>query len=180
MQEPDTHNLSRFVEAQADCYQAALAEIRNGEKQTHWMWFIFPQYAGLGISATSQRYAIKSQAEAHSYLAHPIIGPRLLECASALLAVQSRTATQIFGEPDDAKLKSSCTLFAYVSPHDSVFHQLLAKYFTGTRDERTLELIRADSAKAMHEGADLGDFEPSDPAKALEIERKLNAKGKPR
>jgi uncharacterized protein (DUF1810 family) len=137
----DPHNLNRFLEAQADDYEQALAEIRRGRKESHWMWYVFPQFAGLGFSATSQRYAIKSRAEAEAYLAHPVLGTRLRECAEVALRVEGKTAHQIFGSPDDMKLKSCATLFAAVSPDQSVFHQLLDRYYDGQRDARTLELL---------------------------------------
>jgi uncharacterized protein (DUF1810 family) len=109
------------------------------------MWYVFPQFDGLGFSSMSKRYAIKSVAEAEAYIAHPILGPRLVECADAVLAVEGKTATQIFGSPDDVKLKSSATLFACVSPAGSAFHRLLDKYFQGGRDEKTLRLVSARS-----------------------------------
>lgn len=138
----DPHNLSRFLEAQHGSFPIALSEIRQGRKQSHWMWFVFPQYVGLGISPTSQRYAIKSLAEAEAYLSDPVLGPRLMECAQALLDVDGGSAHEIFGSPDDIKLKSSATLFAHVSPPDSVFERVLDKYFRGERDDKTLRLLR--------------------------------------
>ena len=137
----DPFNLQRFLEAQHATYDEALAEIRGGRKQSHWMWFIFPQYTGLGGSEMAMRYAIHSKAEAEAYLSHPLLGPRLLECAEAALAVPAGSASEIFGYPDDLKLKSCATLFAEVSPADSVFERLLGKYFAGERDERTLQLL---------------------------------------
>lgn len=137
----DPHDLARFVEAQEDVYAEALSEIRSGRKRSHWMWFIFPQYAGLGFSSTSKRYAIKSLAEAKAYLSHPVLGPRLLECAEAVMGVTGRTAYELFGTPDDMKLKSCATLFESVSPPDSVFQRLLSKYFHGDRDEKTQSQI---------------------------------------
>ena len=139
----DPHDLSRFVEAQQGSYQTALSEIRQGQKRSHWMWFVFPQYVGLGISPTSLRYAIKSVAEAEAYLKEPVLGPRLVECTQALLEVEGRSAHEIFGSPDDSKLKSSVTLFAHVSPPDSVFERVLDKYFRGERDGKTLRLLGA-------------------------------------
>jgi uncharacterized protein (DUF1810 family) len=120
-----------------------LAEIRDGRKLTHWIWYIFPQYEGLGFSATSKLFAIKSHVEAVSYLQHPILGPRLLECFEAVLKVDGRTALEIFGSPDDMKLRSSATLFATVSPAGSVFHQLMEKYFDGEVDAKTVSLMKA-------------------------------------
>lgn len=137
----DPHDLDRFVRAQEHDYADALAEIRAGRKQSHWMWYVFPQVAGLGYSAASQRYAIKSRAEAEAYLRHPILGPRLVEIAEAALSVEGRSARAIFGSPDDLKLKSSATLFAQVAPAGSVFERLLAKYFAGERDEQTRRLL---------------------------------------
>lgn len=139
---PDPFDLNRFVLAQADVYETVLTEIKRGRKRSHWMWFAFPQFAGLGVSATSQHYAIKSLDEARAYLAHPLLGPRLVECAEALLAVEGRTAHDIFGSPDDMKLRSCATLFALVSPVDSAFQRLLERYYGGERDERTLRLLR--------------------------------------
>jgi len=137
----DSFDLERFVRAQEADYQRALAEIRSGRKRSHWMWYVFPQVAGLGMSATSQRYAIKSLAEARAYLAHSILGARLTEIAEAVLNVQGRTAHEMFGSPDDLKLKSSATLFSLVSPADSVFHRIIDKYFEGRRDEKTLAVV---------------------------------------
>jgi uncharacterized protein (DUF1810 family) len=129
------------VRAQENDYERALSEIRGGRKRTHWMWYIFPQLDGLAFSATSKHYAIKSLAEAKAYLDHPLLGTRLLECAEAVLRVEGRSATEIFGTPDDLKLRSCATLFACVSSADSVFDRLLAKYHRGERDGRTLELL---------------------------------------
>lgn len=137
----ERHDLSRFLDAQAPVYANALAEIRAGRKQSHWMWFIFPQYAGLGISATSAHYAIRSVAEAEAYLRHPVLGARLVECAEAVLHVEGRTAHDIFGSPDDLKLRSCATLFAQVSPPGSVFARLLARCFPDGPDPRTLRLL---------------------------------------
>jgi uncharacterized protein (DUF1810 family) len=140
---PDRHNLDRFLRAQKHDYDRALAEVRAGSKQSHWMWYIYPQFEGLGFSSTSQRYAIKSLDEARAYLDHPILGARLREVAEAALAVEGRSAHDIFGSPDDMKLRSCATLFAQVSPPGSVFHRLLEKYFEGRPDPRTLELLRS-------------------------------------
>ena len=138
---PDPFSLVRFVEAQEGVYERALSEIRAGQKRSHWMWFIFPQYDGLGFSDISKRYAVKNLAEAAAYLRHPLLGPRLLECAAATLAIEGRSAAGIFGSPDDLKLRSCATLFARASPPGSVFERLLDKYFKGEPDERTLQLI---------------------------------------
>jgi uncharacterized protein (DUF1810 family) len=137
----DPHDLDRFVRAQAGDYDRALAEIRDGRKRSHWIWYIFPQFAGLGSSPMSQRYAIRSRAEAEAYLAHPVLGPRLVACAEAALAVEGRSAREVFGSPDDLKLRSCATLFASVAPPGSVFEQILDKYYGGMRDESTLRLM---------------------------------------
>ena len=137
----DPYILSRFVQAQEGVYEQALTEIRSGRKRSHWMWFIFPQFEGLGFSETSRRYSIKSAAEAEAYLCHPVLGPRLVECAKAALSVEGRSAFDIFGSPDDFKLRSCATLFASVSPAGSVFERLLDAYFQGRRDDKTLRLL---------------------------------------
>ena len=137
----DPYDLNRFVLAQRADYDEALLEIKRGRKSSHWMWYIFPQFEGLGFSTTSRLYSIKSVAEAVAYLAHPILGPRLKECAEAVLYVEGRSAHEIFGSPDDMKLRSCATLFAHVSPPGSVFHQMLDKYFQGRPDRKTLELL---------------------------------------
>jgi uncharacterized protein (DUF1810 family) len=136
----DPHDLSRFVLAQEDDYEQALAELRSGRKRSHWMWYIFPQFDGLGFSSISKRYSIKSIAEAEAYLRHPVLGPRLAECAEAVLRIEGRSASEIFGSPDDVKLRSCATLFACVSPAGSVFERLLDKYYGGQRDGQTLRL----------------------------------------
>ena len=138
----DPYDLDRFIEAQKTCYERALAEIRGGDKRSHWMWYIFPQLSGLGFTPTSQKYSIRSLGEAEAYLAHPALGPRLVECAEAALAAPGSSAHDIFGSPDDWKLRSSATLFALVSPPGSVFQQLLDEYFHGERDQKTLELLK--------------------------------------
>lgn len=136
----DPHNLQRFVDAQSPIHDQALAEIRAGQKRAHWMWYVFPQYAGLGSSPTSREFAIGSIAEAKAYLRHAVLGPRLVECAEALLLVEGRSAHQIFGA-DDVKLRSCATLFARVSPPGSAFHRLLDRFFGGEPDSTTLSLI---------------------------------------
>jgi len=140
----DPYHLNRFIDAQELNYRSALAEITAGRKISHWMWYVFPQYDGLGFSATSRHYAIKSPVEAEAYLGHPVLGPRLGECVDALLSVTGKTAHEIFGSPDDLKLKSCMTLFAHISAEGSAFDQVLARYFEGQRDSRTLELVRVD------------------------------------
>jgi uncharacterized protein (DUF1810 family) len=140
----DPHDLNRFVEAQEGVYEQALAEIRAGRKRSHWMWFIFPQIDGLGSSPTARRYAIRTRAEAEAYLAHPVLGPRLVACAGAAAVVPgTASALDVFGAPDDMKLRSSATLFACVSPEGSVFHRVLDRYFRGERDPATLRLLDA-------------------------------------
>lgn len=143
----DTYELERFVRAQDGVYEQALTEITHGRKRSHWMWFIFPQFAGLAMSPTSQHFAISSLGEARAYLAHPTLGPRLQQCATALLSVESRTAHEIFGFPDDMKLRSSATLFAAATSSGSVFQALLEQYFGGAADERTLQLIAEAAAR---------------------------------
>jgi uncharacterized protein (DUF1810 family) len=140
----DHYDLERFVRAQQGDYEQALSEIRGGRKRSHWMWYIFPQFDGLGFSSTAKRYSIKSVEEAKAYLDHPVLGPRLLECAEAVIRVESRSATEIFGSPDDLKLRSCATLFACVSPPGSVFERLLGKYYRGARDAKTLQLLGID------------------------------------
>ncbi len=139
----DPHDLNRFVLAQADDYEQALTEIRAGRKRSHWMWYIFPQIDGLGFSSMSRRYAIRSLDEARAYLDHPVLGPRLLECAEAALGIEGRSAHDIFGSPDDMKLRSCATLFAAVTPADSPFCRLLDRFYDGERDARTLQLLEA-------------------------------------
>lgn len=137
----DPHDLNRFLEAQENNYARALSEVRSGLKRSHWMWYIFPQFEGLGFSPISRRYSIKSVEEARAYLSHPVLGQRLKECVEAVLGVEGKSAHEIFGSPDDMKLKSCATLFAHVSPAGSVFERLLHKYFHGERDSRTLRLL---------------------------------------
>ncbi len=143
MEGSDPHDLSRFVLAQAGDYDQALSEIRAGRKQSHWMWYIFPQFDGIGFSSMSRRYAIKSIAEAEAYLQHPVLGCRLVECCEAVVGVNGRSAYEIFGSPDDLKLRSCATLFSRVSAPGSVFEGLLGKFFEGVPDQRTLHLIGA-------------------------------------
>ena len=137
----DPYDLARFVRAQADDYARALAELRAGRKRSHWMWYVFPQFDGLGFSAMSRRYSIKSAAEARAYLDHPVLGPRLVACFEAALAIEGRSALEIFGAPDDMKLRSCATLFEAVAPAGSVFGRLIDKYFDGQRDDVTLRLL---------------------------------------
>ncbi len=137
----DPYDLNRFVSAQEGVYDRALAELREGLKRSHWMWYIFPQIDGLGLSPTTRHYAIKSLEEARQYLAHPVLGARLKESAEAVLAVQGQSASEIFGFPDDMKLQSSMTLFELVSGPGSVFERVLDKYYQGKRDARTLQIV---------------------------------------
>jgi uncharacterized protein (DUF1810 family) len=137
----DPYDLNRFVLAQQDHYERALAEVKHGRKRTHWMWYIFPQLEGLGFSPMARRYGIKSADEARAYLAHPTLGARLRACAEAAVAHAGSNATEIFGSPDDLKLRSCATLFASVSAPDSVFHRLLEKFYPGGPDQETLRLL---------------------------------------
>ena len=137
----DPFNLRRFTSAQHGVYGRALAELKKGEKRSHWMWFIFPQIDGLGCSTTTKHYAIKSVEEARQYLNHPVLGPRLVECVEAVLAIEGRTASEIFAPPDDMKLRSSMTLFASVAEAPAVFNRILEKYFDGGPDTKTLQVL---------------------------------------
>lgn len=141
----DPYNLNRFLQAQEDDYERALSEIRSGQKRTHWMWYIFPQLSGLAFSATAQHYSIESIEEARAYLDHPVLGPRLLECAEAATRVEGRSAQQIFDSPDDLKLRSCATLFARVSPSGSVFERLIERLYQGEHDNKTLKLLHISS-----------------------------------
>ncbi len=136
----DPYDLNRFVEAQATVYPRVVAELSRGRKTSHWMWFIFPQIAGLGCSAMAQRFAIGSREEAVAYLAHDILGPRLVECTGLVLAVRGRTINEILGSPDDIKFRSSMTLFAAVS-NNPMFDQAIAKYFPDGKDTATLRIL---------------------------------------
>lgn len=142
MNAADPYHLRRFVEAQAGgVYEQALAELEAGRKRTHWMWFIFPQLAGLGRSETARYYSLSGLEEARAYLAHPRLGPRLVACAEAVLAHDGRSATSMLGTPDDLKLHSSATLFARASLPGSVFHRVLDAFFGGREDEGTIALL---------------------------------------
>lgn len=136
----DPYRLERFAQAQdtGGTYQRAVAELRAGRKVSHWMWFVFPQVAGLGFSAMSQRYAISGLTEARAYLNHPVLGPRLTECARIVAGTEDRTADDIFGPVDAMKLRSSMTLFAAAAPQERVFAEVLAKHFGGVCDDATL------------------------------------------
>jgi uncharacterized protein (DUF1810 family) len=136
----DPFELARFVEAQAGVYPRALAELKAGRKESHWIWFVFPQIAGLGASPMNRRYAIGSLEEAVAYLEHPVLGPRLRECVDTVIGLQGVTARAIFG-PDDVKFRSSLTLFHRAAPQDPRFAETLARYFGGEQDNRTLQLL---------------------------------------
>jgi uncharacterized protein (DUF1810 family) len=137
----DPFDLHRFVEAQAPVYERVLAELKNGRKQSHWMWFIFPQIAGLGHSQMAQRYAISSLREAEAYLKHAILGPRLLECTNLLLQVEDKSALAILGSPDDMKFRSCMTLFAHAAPEEQIFRAAIDTYFGGNEDRSTVERL---------------------------------------
>jgi uncharacterized protein (DUF1810 family) len=137
----DPFDLQRFVDAQDAVIDCVRDELRGGKKRSHWMWFVFPQLAGLGHSEMARRYAVASLDEARAYLAHPLLGPRLRECSALVLAVQGRTIGEIFGAPDDLKFWSSMTLFSQSDPSEAVFRDCLHKYFGGRSDQGTLSLI---------------------------------------
>ncbi|MBG8556249.1 DUF1810 domain-containing protein [Hymenobacter guriensis] len=139
---PQQPHLQRFLDAQQRDYATALAEIRSGRKSSHWMWYIFPQIQGLGYSETARFYAIQSRQEAEAYLQHPVLGPCLVEISEALLKLESSDATRIMGTPDDAKLKSSMTLFATLEGSNPVFQRVLDKFFGGAQDAKTLQILR--------------------------------------
>jgi uncharacterized protein (DUF1810 family) len=134
----DPFDLRRFVDAQDPIYDRVRAELRSGRKRSHWMWFVFPQIAGLGYSAMAQRYAISSLREAEAYLRHPVLGPRLRECARLVLDVPGKSAFEILGSPDDMKFRSCLTLFGHAAPEESLFRDALEKYFGGEEDPMTL------------------------------------------
>ena len=137
----DAYDLERFVKAQAPLYEQVVGELRAGRKRTHWMWFVFPQIAGLGRSDMARQYAIGSLAQARAYLDHPLLGPRLRECCSLVNDLEERSAHQVFGAPDDVKFRSSLTLFAAVAPSDTLFQACLDQFFGGAPDPATLALI---------------------------------------
>jgi uncharacterized protein (DUF1810 family) len=134
------HDLNRFVEAQAPIYPRVVAELAAGAKQSHWMWFVFPQITGLGFSAMAQRYAIDSRAEAEAYLAHPVLGPRLIECTRLVLGVTGKTIRAILGSPDDLKFRSSMTLFGAVSDNP-IFAEAIETYYAGEKDQATIATL---------------------------------------
>ena len=141
MNPDDPHDLKRFLSAQEGVYERALAELTRGQKRTHWMWYIFPQFDGLGYSPTAKRYSIKSIEEARQYLNHPLLGKRLLECTEAVIALKGGSLSEIFGHPDDMKFKSSMTLFEKIAGSGSVFSSALDRYCHGERDATTLRLL---------------------------------------
>ena len=143
----DPFDLGRFVRAQEGAYGRALAELDNGRKIGHWIWYIFPQIAGLGISPTSQFYAIASLEEARAYLRHPLLGQRLLECTAAVNRIEGSSAHTIFGSPDDLKFRSSMTLFAEADPTEPLFREALGKYCAGERDRLTLEKLGPEKGR---------------------------------
>ncbi len=142
----DPFDLARFVRAQnaGGSYRAALAEVRAGIKRTHWMWFVFPQLRGLGRSDLASRYGVTGEAEARAYLAHPVLGPRLVECAEAVLRHAGRPASALMGAIDALKLRSSATLFAEVSPPGSVYERVLGAFYDGEADGATMELLERE------------------------------------
>ena len=137
----DPFHLQRFLDAQDPVYTRVLAELRSGRKSTHWMWFIFPQLRGLGNSRTASEFAISSRAEAEAYWNHPVLGPRIRECAGLVNRIEGRTIEEIFAYPDHLKFRSSVTLFREIAPGERVFHDALEKYFAGIAEPRTLGLL---------------------------------------
>lgn len=138
----ENKELVKFLDAQNQMYLKALAEVRNGKKESHWMWFVFPQIKGLGFSETAKFYGIADLEEAEAYLAHPVLGKHLIEISEALLKIEDKTATEIFGTPDDMKLRSCMTLFSKVPETDKIFEKILDKYFGGSQDDYTEELLQ--------------------------------------
>ena len=134
-------NLERFLEAQERAYETALEEVRAGQKESHWIWYVFPQVRGLGCSSTAKYYAIADLEEAKEYMAEPVLRARLLEVSEALLGLSSSNASVVMGYPDDLKLRSSMTLFSVAAPEEKVFQQVLDKFFDGTPDGKTLEIL---------------------------------------
>jgi len=135
------YNLTHFIQAQEPIYEMVILELQDGHKQSHWMWYIFPQFDGLGYSNRAKHYSIKSLGEAKAYLAHPILSARLIECCELLLSIEDKMISQILGYPDDIKLKSSMTLFNTIS-NNSIFQNILDRYFGGIEDELTVELLK--------------------------------------
>jgi uncharacterized protein (DUF1810 family) len=147
MNDDDPYDLNRFLTAQEGVYDRALAELKGGQKRTHWMWYIFPQIDGLGYSPTAKYYSIKSIEEARQYLNHPVLGKRLLECTEAVVGVKRRSVSEIFGYPDDLKFKSSMTLFEKIAGSGSVFSSALDRHCRGERDTATLRLLETPHNK---------------------------------
>jgi len=143
----DPFNLQRFLQAQEPVFDRVQTELNNGHKRSHWMWFIFPQFAGLGGSEMSRRYAIRSREEAQAYLEHPLLGARLRTCTQEVLNIRERSVAGIFGHPDDLKFHSSMTLFAQVAADDGLFQQALNQYFHGILDDWTLSLMDSKQAQ---------------------------------
>lgn len=139
---PDTYDLQRFVEAQDSIYAEVVRELERGYKQSHWMWFIFPQIQGLGKSGTARKFSIGSLDEAREYLKHPVLGARLRECTRLVLAVEGRTSEQIFGAIDTLKFRSSMTLFLYATEENRIFQEALEKYFEGQGDRLTIDILQ--------------------------------------
>jgi len=139
----DRYALQRFVDAQDRVYDTVLAELRNGAKRSHWIWFVFPQLRGLGRSATAQHYGISSLEEARAYLAHPVLGPRLRDCTRLVAATDGRSVDEIFGWPDNLKVRSSMTLFARATDNDAEFRAVLDKFYAGEDDPATVERLKA-------------------------------------
>ena len=140
----DRYALQRFVDAQDRVYDTVLAELRNGAKRSHWIWFVFPQLRGLGRSATAQHYGISSLEEARAYLAHPVLGPRLRDCTRLVAATDGRSVDEIFGWPDNLKVRSSMTLFAHATDDNGDFRAVLDKFYAGEDDPATVELLRTE------------------------------------
>jgi len=147
----DLYNLQRFVDAQADVYESVLAELRQGRKTGHWMWFIFPQLKGLGFSSTAQFYGIASLAEASSYLEHPLLGPRLIECTRIVNSIEARSLRQIFGTPDDLKFRSSMTLFAHATSENAIFLKAVNQFCSGNFDQATVDRLGSSRKIAPEE-----------------------------
>jgi uncharacterized protein (DUF1810 family) len=138
----DAYNLQRFIDAQTSVYDEVLQELGQGQKSSHWIWFIFPQIHGLGHSYMSRKFAVSSLQEAEAYILHPILGPRLRECTRLVLDVEGKTIQQILGPPDDLKFRSSITLFARATAENKIFEDALQKYFEGIGDNQTIEMLR--------------------------------------
>ena len=145
MSNQDPYDLQRFVAAQVGDYERALSELQRGRKESHWIWYIFPQVAGLGFSPTAQKYAIESHDEAVAYLKHPVLGRRLTQCCQALLRHRGKRVEDIMGYPDDLKLQSSMTLFALVAASDNVFREVLDAFYAGDLDEKTIGFLNSRS-----------------------------------